>query len=138
MVSTCTKIVFSSKICEVKKTLDYILAYLEEENPYIKKDDRLELRLIYNELLVNAVVHGNKNDPSKKVELLIELDQGCVLSSIKDEGEGFDYLEVLECDDGTEDFMSESGRGLKIVKYLTDYISFNEPGNKIEFRKNVG
>jgi len=44
-----------------------------------------------NEVVTNAIVHGNKSDPEKKVIVNVEVDPKRATWTITDEGEGFDY-----------------------------------------------
>ena len=42
----------------------------------------------------NAIVHGNKSDPSKVVLVKIEKEQNELIVNIKDQGPGFDFKSV--------------------------------------------
>ncbi len=80
-----------------------------------------DIRLIITELLVNCVQHGNKNDLSKKISLSAEIDDNKIIIKVKDEGEGVKQeitAKVEEC--------KTCGRGLLIVKKLTDNLIFNK------------
>ena len=71
--------------------------------------------------MVNCVQHGNKNDLSKKISLSAEIDDNKIIIKVKDEGEGVKQeitAKVEEC--------KTCGRGLLIVKKLTDNLIFNK------------
>lgn len=129
--------VFYSEIRIVKEVLSNIINCMEAQFPYISESDLFDLRLVYTELLINAVVHGNRGDSSKKIKLRIEINSDEIMSVIKDEGDGFDYQDTLFRENYFYDYQEEHGRGLQLVKSLTEYLYFNEVGNEIEFHKKL-
>lgn len=132
---------FTSEVYIVSSIIQELMSFLSKKLPYISKEDNYDLRLIYSELLVNAVIHGNNKDSNKHITLSVEiLPSNVVVSSIEDEGKGFDYNNLLkECEEkvSSEDIFNESGRGIKLVSCLTDKLCFNSVGNKIKFYKRV-
>ncbi|WP_164995854.1 ATP-binding protein [Miniphocaeibacter massiliensis] len=81
------------------------------------------LRLIIAELMVNGVEHGNKCDCNKKVYLCVEIEKNKKIAiRVKDQGNG------IECDSEkyTLDIDKTYGRGLFIVKKLTDKLIINK------------
>jgi serine/threonine-protein kinase RsbW len=85
----------------------------------------------YHDLLVsmteavnNAIIHGNKRDPDKKVHVNCELFPDKIVLRIKDEGNGFDMSSIpnpLE----PENLMKASGRGILVIRTLMDSTEFN-------------
>lgn len=132
---------FTSEVYIVSSVIQELMGFLSKKIPSISKEDHYDLRLIYSELLFNAVIHGNNKDANKHVTLLVEiLPSNVVVSSIEDEGKGFDYNNLLkECEEETsgENIFNESGRGIKLVSCLTDKLCFNSIGNQIKFYKRV-
>lgn len=132
---------FTSEVYIVSSVIQELMSFLSKRIPSISTEDRYDLRLIYSELLFNAVIHGNNKDCSKYVTLSVEiLPSNIVFSSIQDEGEGFDYNNLLdECSATTNELniFNENGRGIKLVSCLTDKLSFNSIGNQIKFYKRV-
>ena len=89
------------------------------------------------EAVNNAINHGNKRDASKSVVVIAELRNPFLLEiSVEDEGEGFHYLDVP---DPTlpENVLSESGRGIFIMREITDNFSYNERGNALIMQFNI-
>ncbi|MDR1639134.1 MAG: ATP-binding protein [Clostridiales bacterium] len=127
---------FSSELYHVRSIVKKVLAFLGSSIPDLSSEDQMDLRLVFSELLYNAIVHGNKGDISKSVHLMVEIIDGIIYASIADEGVGFDYLRLLSRirDD---DLASECGRGIRLVYSLTDQIAFNVNGNAIHFYKKV-
>ena len=79
------------------------------------------------EAVNNAITHGNKLDPNKKVNLNMETTTNDVEFTIKDEGRGFDHNDVP---DPTlpENIEKLSGRGIFLMKTLADHVGFEENG----------
>lgn len=94
-----------------------------------------KLYLCVSEAVINAVKHGNKNDLSKTVTVKISCLANDLSVWIEDEGEGFDSSE-LKNPTVKENIRKESGRGIFIIKTITENIEFNEKGNCIQFKIN--
>ncbi|MFP4378502.1 MAG: ATP-binding protein [Spirochaetales bacterium] len=69
----------------------FALLLVQKAPPEIKEINLLEQQIC--ELLRNAIKHGNKNDPSKSVNVWFEFDTDSARLIIQDEGEGFKDLE---------------------------------------------
>jgi anti-sigma regulatory factor (Ser/Thr protein kinase) len=87
-------------------------------------------RVCIVEMIINGIIHGNKEDPNKKVVILYKVDHEKVRISVIDEGEGFDYHH-LPNPLTPENLLKESGRGLFIVKQFVNEMHFNARGNRI-------
>ncbi len=125
---------------EVKEILRFIN---NSYNRHIEEDIMFELRVILNELMVNAVIHGNKNDLSKHVRISFGItDRNNVFFTVEDDGEGYDYKFLL---DGLEEStrkiafenLKDCGRGILIVKGLCEKMEFNKKGNRIFVMKQL-
>ncbi|AZT89479.1 ATP-binding protein [Caldicellulosiruptor changbaiensis] len=130
------QLVFSSSLQLVKTIEKEILSFLMREAD-VTAEELLEFKLIVNELLINAIIHGNKGDSSKNVKVKIGVvDKKLSYIVVEDEGEGFDIEEVFkeytpyEEDEKIED-LYEFGRGLMIVSSLCEKVKQNQRGNKI-------
>lgn len=131
----CIDIEFESNLVKLKEILESIKNILKNVIFNISEDDQLELRLIFSELLTNAVIHGNRENSLKKVRLLISVNEHYILATVSDEGEGFNYSQVLESDCYSADYLYENGIGLQLVNSLTDLIHFNKMGNEVKFTR---
>lgn len=126
---------FNSDIKNIKPAVEKILDFINKNIPGIDKNDICDLKLIFNELLINAVVHGNKSNIYKKVILKVAVkDKNTIKAFIIDEGEGFCFNnDSSSCNESYD----ENGRGLCIVCSLADEISLNIKGNEVMFKKRV-
>lgn len=125
-------------VCE---TVRVIVSYLENSLG-VSSDQSFDVKIILNELLQNAIEHGNLSNCDKKVYMDVCIRGEDVLNiTIKDQGQGFDVDKVLKrkCDQTERDIMDlpECGRGLHIVRSLCDDISFNQRGNCITVKKRL-
>ena len=79
---------FPSIFTRVREFAMEIIKDVPEE---FKEKNLLEQQI--SELIKNAVKHGNRNDPSKKVRVWYGFDQDSARLIVRDEGEGFRQLE---------------------------------------------
>lgn len=94
------------------------------------------ISICIDELLNNALVHGNDMDESKKIKIKLAFDQKEFSLTVKDEGDGFDYKEILSAFAGSDQSLPTK-RGLFIVNYLMDDVFFNEKGNIVTMVKRL-
>ncbi len=126
---------FSSEMKAATQVIKETLSFIDKSIPDLPQEDKFDLRLIYSELLFNAVIHGNKSDVNKNVSLSVEIKDNTICSKISDNGLGFDHKKFLS--DIGDDMYGESGRGILLVNSLADSLSFNSLGNEIVFQKKV-
>jgi len=112
-----------STIVEVCKQ---ILPELEVSN--FSSDDIFAVHLALEEAFINAVRHGNKMDPAKKVKIDYWVSPDKVEILMTDEGSGFDPNIVPDPRCGKNLYKTE-GRGLFLIRSYMDAIEFNEDGN---------
>jgi serine/threonine-protein kinase RsbW len=128
---------FFSDLFEAKRTAIEAIGFLREAFPLLHEDQAADLRLIFNELLMNAVVHGNRSDTNKKVSIEINIDGEHVHSRVTDEGPGFDYRKTVMEWNAEDNLFDDHGRGVRLAYHMTDLFTFSEKGNVIEFYKRL-
>jgi anti-sigma regulatory factor (Ser/Thr protein kinase)/ActR/RegA family two-component response regulator len=100
----------------------------------IIKPERSNLYVALDEAFVNAVKHGNKNNPSKLVRITAELSTQECRFTVEDEGEGFNVQEIPDpCD--PENLFKASGRGVLLIYNIMDEVKYNERGNRLTMVK---
>jgi len=87
------------------------------------------LPLVMDELLRNAVEHGNCSDPFKNIALNAALDRDVLMLEVQDEGNGFDYETVLA--EVPPPALTGSGRGLQLVRHYCESMEFENGGRKV-------
>jgi anti-sigma regulatory factor (Ser/Thr protein kinase) len=97
-----------------------------------------QIELALREALANAIVHGCKNDSSKKVECCVVCTGSSdVVIVVRDPGEGFIPSEVPN-PLAKENLHSTHGRGIYLINQLMDEVSFERNGAEIRMRKAAG
>ncbi|MBS1524313.1 MAG: ATP-binding protein [Bacteroidetes bacterium] len=102
----------------------------------VSEDTFANMMTCLNEIAINAIVHGNKLDESKKVIINAEVEPKRIVWTITDEGEGFDY-DHLPDPTAEENLENLTGRGVFIVKQLADQCIFNAAGNEVELHFKI-
>lgn len=102
----------------------------------VSEDTFANMMTCLNEVVVNAIVHGNKLDAAKKVIVNAEVENKRIIWTVTDEGEGFDY-DNLPDPTAPENLENLTGRGVFIVKHLADQYIFNEKGNEVELHFKI-
>ena len=101
----------------------------------VPEQKRLEIGLAVQEALVNAVVHGCKNDPSKQVRCRLQSDPlGRIVITVTDPGPGFSP-DLLSDPKRQENIYADHGRGVYLIRQLMDEVSFERRGNEIRMWK---
>jgi serine/threonine-protein kinase RsbW len=103
----------------------------------------LELELsdeVYGNVLVatmeatnNAITHGNRLDPDKTVNISIIGDQDELFIKISNQGPGFDFENVPD-PTSPENIEKINGRGIFLMKRLSDDIKFYDSGRVVELK----
>lgn len=89
------------------------------------------IMIAVTESVNNAIVHGNASDKRKNVSLSLQLNDNSLTFTIEDQGHGFDYNNL---DDPTapENLEKIGGRGIFLMKNLSDEVSFHDEGKKVQ------
>jgi serine/threonine-protein kinase RsbW len=96
-----------------------------------------EIRLALVEALANAIIHGNKEDPSKKVTVHGACEGGGqLLLVITDEGEGFDPARLPD-PTVAENVYASHGRGVYLINQLMSEAEYRLGGRQVVLRKRV-
>jgi serine/threonine-protein kinase RsbW len=97
---------------------------------HINDDIYGNIMISVTEGVSNAILHGNKGKSEKNVHLELHFSENQLQFTISDEGEGFDYGH-LEDPTSPENLEKTGGRGIFIIKHLSDEIKFEDRGRKI-------
>lgn len=132
-----------SDIDNMRRAVKDITGYIRSSCENLDSDCMFELKVILNELLLNAVKHGNKGDPGKSVRVTCGIaSEEYIYLMVEDQGSGHD-CKCLPCrNDNAADEkevceMKETGRGIMIVRNLCSKMKFNNRGNKVVILKTI-
>jgi len=123
-----------SKEESITKLEDLIESLSDTYN--ISEDTFANMMTCLNEALINAIKHGNKMDPDKKVIINADVDNKRVIWTVTDEGAGFDYVHLAD-PTAPENIENLTGRGVFIMKHLADQCIFNTSGNEVELHFKI-
>jgi serine/threonine-protein kinase RsbW len=96
----------------------------------LKDELKIKDELFYNMLIAvteavnNAIIHGNKCNPQKIVNIQIEVINRDITVIISDEGSGFDPNNVADPRE-PENLLKANGRGVFLIKELTENYQFD-------------
>lgn len=96
-----------------------------------------EVEVALTEALANAVIHGNREDPSKRVRLSAWCaDQEHLFLAVTDEGEGFDPARLPD-PTRPENLFATHGRGIYLISKLMDEAQYRLGGRQVLMRKRI-
>ncbi len=99
------------------------------------EEERDSLAIAVTEAVNNAIIHGNKQDRRKRVNLRFEFEDEKLIVKIKDQGTGFNP-DLISDPLAPENLLKESGRGVFILSTLMDEVKFNfDKGTEITLVK---
>lgn len=124
-------LVIKSDVEELKKVENFLIDIFKEYN--FEKKYFNKIYLCISEAVVNSIKHGNKNDKNKTVSIVVNYDMSDLKILIEDEGNGFDYRNLSD-PTSIKNLKNESGRGIFIIRTLSNTIEYNEKGNRIQFK----
>ena len=124
--------VIPSRTAAARATLDQLIAELARNG--WPRCEIFRVRLAVEEALVNAIKHGNRQDPSKRIQVGFCLFTDLVRIEIVDEGRGFDPATLPDCTD-SEHLDAPCGRGVMLMRSLMSRVQFNVPGNRVTLEK---
>ena len=124
----------SSDVAMVSPFVDHLMRLINGLR--VMDGAEVEIEVALREALLNAIIHGNREDPHKHVYVTIFCGaDGEVSMVIRDEGAGFDIGAVPD-PTAPEHRMSTHGRGIYLMRALMDEVSFEEGGTVVYMRKS--
>ena len=92
------------------------------------EDAAFGLDMAVREAVTNAVLHGNRQDESKQVELTFEETGGALSVTVRDQGTGFDLDSIPDPTD-EQNLLKASGRGILFMRTFMDTVEWEpHPG----------
>lgn len=103
----------------------------------INQDNYGKILIATLEAVNNAIIHGNKSNIKKYVDIEILLKDKNLIVTVTDEGKGFKPKEIAD-PTKPENIEAINGRGVFLMKKLADEIKFNKKGNSVTMTfKNI-
>ena len=121
------------KISSDPKNVTRVESFVERlaEKYQISPDVYGNILISLTEAVTNAIVHGNAQDKSKCVFVKLRKLKDRIAFLISDEGGGFDYSNLPD-PTAPENLLKIGGRGVFLMRQLSDDIAFSDNGSTVE------
>jgi CheY-like chemotaxis protein/anti-sigma regulatory factor (Ser/Thr protein kinase) len=126
------------------ETADRLARFLREIQLGLTDEEQDDVAFAFRELLINAVEHGGKLDPEKKVEVACIRLGGVILYYIRDPGKGFSFEDLKHAavahpaGDAVSHIgvrqaagLRPGGFGILLTRNIADELVYNEKGNEV-------
>ena len=117
----------SENIRSIERFVEEICDYYNINDTYFGN-----ILIALTEAFQNALEHGNKHDPSKMIHVVFESKPKGLSFTVKDEGRGFDLETVPDPLDLEVSADTEKGRGIFLMRSLSDKMIVTDDGRSIE------
>ena len=87
------------------------------------EDDALNVGIAVREAVINAIVHGNRMDAKRKVDVVLQARPRSIRARVRDQGAGFDSGATPDPTVG-DNLMRSSGRGILVMRAFVDSVDF--------------
>ena len=103
----------------------------------ISQDNYGKILVSAMEAVNNAILHGNKLNPEKIVDIEISYKSDLLNITVTDEGPGF-RPETVPDPTTPENIEALNGRGIYLMSHLADIIEYSKKGNSVTMTfKNI-
>ena len=123
----------SVQIPSITENIRMIESFIDnaKERFHLDEDIYGNIMIAVTKAVNNAIKHGNASDSSKNVSLSLNLDENLLKFTIKDEGKGFDFHQLPD-PTAPENLEKPGGRGIFLMKNLSDEVVFRDKGREVE------
>ena len=123
----------SIQIPSIIENIRMIESFIDNAKERFHLDDDLygNIMIAVTEAVNNAIKHGNSNNSAKNVFLSLTLNENLLKFVVKDEGFGFDHNNLPD-PTAPENLEKPGGRGIFLMKHLSDEVEFTENGKTVE------
>lgn len=129
------KIQINSSLTELYKVEEFVEQISDVYN--INNNYYSTILISLDEAVRNAIEHGNSFDTEKQVQISFLSSNGELIFSVSDQGTGFDASSISDPTDPEIELEEEQGKGLFLMKQLSDKIRFNSEGNTVSLHFKV-
>ena len=123
----------SISIPSLSENIRMIESFIDNAKEQFSLNDDIygNIMIAVTESVNNAIRHGNKSDSKKNVDLSLRLSDGSIIFWVKDQGDGFDYTNLPD-PTAPENLDQPGGRGIFLMKHLSDEVNFHDEGCTVE------
>lgn len=120
---------FIELVSSVTNTILQISGFDEDTSQWIE--------LSVRESVINAIKHGNKEDPAKQVDVRFEISEEALTVSVQDRGPGFNPDQLPDPLDPAN-LLNPNGRGIFYMRTFMDEVEYSqgpEGGTVVRMKK---
>jgi serine/threonine-protein kinase RsbW len=122
-----------SQVAAISPFVDQLMRFITKFRAVDGSEVDIDMAL--REALANAVIHGNQEDPRKRVSVACRCTtDGEVSITVQDEGQGFERG-IVPDPTISENRLLTNGRGIYLMKTLMDEVCFEQGGAVVYMRK---
>ncbi len=121
------------EIPSIDENIRIIESFIDNAKEKFNLEDDIygNIMIAVTESVNNAIKHGNHKDKSKNVSISLTLNENVLKFRVEDEGLGFDYSSLPD-PTSPENLNKPSGRGIFLMKHLSDEVNFHDNGRIVE------
>ena len=135
-----------TKVINTEVEIENVLKYIKDAlyNYDYNWDESEKISIALREILLNSLIHGNKLDATRNVEIETQINCRFIEIIVTDEGCGFDetsisdptnYEHLKEMLDNNDEKHYTHGRGIWLAKQLMDKVKFLNSGKTVSLHK---
>lgn len=121
VTSETTELTLPSRVEAIDKAATAVTAVVTRSG--ISEDAAFGIDMAVREALANAVIHGNKLDETKLVEINVTNSPDSLEISVHDQGQGFNP-ETISDPTKAENILKSSGRGIFLMRNFLDEVDW--------------
>lgn len=121
------------QIPSLAENIRIIESFIDNAKERFQLDDDIygNIMIAVTESVHNAIKHGNCCNGYKNVSLSLSLEDNTIKFIIEDEGNGFNFHDLPD-PTAPENVEEPGGRGIFLMKHLSDEVNFKENGRCVE------
>jgi serine/threonine-protein kinase RsbW len=117
-----TELVFPSRIEAINDAASAAAEFVKRSG--LGDDAAYRVDMAVREAVTNAVLHGNRQDEAKAVEISFKSLPEAIEITVRDRGEGFDVSNVPDPTD-PQNLLKTSGRGILFMRTFMDEVQWS-------------
>lgn len=117
------------------RNVSLIEAFVEKivQRYKIKPEKYGDILISLTEAVNNAIIHGNRKDRSKTVQIHLRKQNDRIAIRVSDEGRGFDFRSLPD-PTSPDNLLKIGGRGVFLMQQLADELKFDNNGSTVEIQ----
>ena len=122
-----------------RSNITLVETFIEEVFKDLKVKDEFygNILVAVTEAVTNAIIHGNNSIDAKMVSISVDTPkENTLIFTIEDDGAGFNPEDVPD-PTSPENIEKPHGRGIFLMKHLSDKVTFNKNGSSVSIEFSI-